>query len=125
MPIVTVAEMIERAKSRISAMRIAPPSSPVSSQAAAREFEMAIEAMEYAWECWSIVETLRAPEGSEITLVCDNPDFDGTSIGSIVELSADFTEWESKRFAGANIIDALRAAKAARDAHVAVEKKVK
>lgn len=123
MPIVTTADMIRNARGRISAMRIAPPTGIESSKAAAREFELAIDVLEHLHEIWSIVEQLRAPEGAEVTLICDNPDF-GAGANSAVEVVDDWTgpQWEPRRFEGDTILDALCAAKAARDAHVEIER---
>lgn len=67
-----------------------------------------------AVECWSIVEQLRADEADTVMLVCDNPDFIGP--GAAVECNGRWTDWDDRRFDGDNILDALRAALAARKA---------
>lgn len=45
MPQKTIDQLVADARSRISAMRVAPPSGEVSSRAAAAEFELAIDAL--------------------------------------------------------------------------------
>ncbi|MER8616033.1 hypothetical protein NKG99_04130 [Mesorhizobium sp. M1409] len=57
---------------------------------------------------WRIVEQLRAGDGHSVTLVNDNPDFDGP--GAFVECSGDWTEWEVLKFTGDNVDAALGAA---------------
>lgn len=66
-------------------------------------------------ECWSLVEQLREPEGAEVHLFCDNPD---GPPNNALEICDHWTRWGNRRFQGETILDALRAAKAARDAHV-------
>lgn len=63
-------------------------------------------------KAWNLVETLRAPEGHTVTLICDNPDFNGQP-NSAVECCGDWTLWEEQRFTGDNILEALQAARAA------------
>lgn len=60
-------------------------------------------------ECWSIVEALRAPEGAEVCLFCDNPDV-GMGANNALEVCDDWTEWRHVRFEGDTILEALRAA---------------
>lgn len=64
-------------------------------------------------ECWSIVEQLRAPEGAEVTLLCDNPDFNGQP-NCAIEIVDHWTQWTTRRFTGDTMLDTLRAALAAR-----------
>lgn len=61
---------------------------------------------------WQIVEKLRAPEGHAVTLICDNPDFNGQP-NCAVECCADWTDWKPHRFTGDTILEALQAALAA------------
>lgn len=61
---------------------------------------------------WNLVEALRAPEGHIVTLICDNPDFNGQP-NSAVECRGDWTDWDDQRFTGDTILDALQAAHAA------------
>lgn len=67
-----------------------------------------------ALECWSIVEQLRAPEGAQVTLICDNPDFNEQP-NSAVEIIDDWTGWKATRFQGESILECLRGAKLLRD----------
>lgn len=60
-------------------------------------------------EAWNIIEALRTPEGAEVTLICDNPDFNSQP-NSAIEVCDDWTGWETKRFGGDTVLDALRAA---------------
>lgn len=69
-------------------------------------------------KAWNLVESLRAPEGHTVTLICDNPDFNGQP-NSAVECCGDWTCWEERRFTGDNILEALQAA---RDAMMAIER---
>lgn len=79
--------------------------------------------IEQALECWSIVEQLRAPEGAEVALFCDNPEpIAGTSPNNAIEICDDWTGWKRRRFEGDSILDALRGATAAHDAHVEIER---
>lgn len=48
---------------------------------------------------WRIVEELRAPEGNCVTLVCDNPDFNGQPNAKVICVG-DWTEWEELTFTG-------------------------
>jgi len=64
-----------------------------------------------AIEAWSLVEKLRAPEGNEVVLLCDNADFGGAN--SAIEVCADWTGWDHKRFTGDTVLKALRVAAAA------------
>lgn len=59
-------------------------------------------------ECWRLVESLRTSEGNSVTVLCDNPDGD-----CAIECCSDFTDWETKRFSGSNVKEALKAACAA------------
>lgn len=60
-------------------------------------------------EAWKIIEALRSPEGAEVTLICDNPDFNGQP-NSAIEVCDDWTGWDTKRFTGDTVLDALRTA---------------
>jgi hypothetical protein len=71
-------------------------------------------AVKDAAECWSIVEQLRAPEGAEVILLCDNPDFNGQP-NNAVEIVDDWTRWNIQRFTGGTMLEALRTALKARD----------
>ena len=58
---------------------------------------------------WNLCEALRASEGSSVTLVCDNPDFNGQP-NNAVDCNGDWTGWNDQRFTGDTILDALVAA---------------
>lgn len=62
-----------------------------------------------AVESWMILEQLRAPEGAQVTLICDNPDF-GMGPNAGVEIIDDWTAWKTRRFDGDTVLDCLRAA---------------
>jgi hypothetical protein len=64
------------------------------------------DALWAAAEAWRLVENLRAPEGHSITLLCDNPDFNGQP-NCAIEVCAEWTNWEPKRFTGDTILAAL------------------
>lgn len=110
-------DSLEAARSRIAAMRIAPCSGIESSRAAAAEFEALLTAA----ECWSIAEQLREPEGAEVILLCDNPDFNGQP-NNAIEICDSWTQWTNKRFTGDTMLDCLRAALRARTEDEAVRK---
>ena len=56
---------------------------------------------------------LRADEGSSVTLLCDNPDFNGQP-SNAVECCGDWTNWVERRFTGDTIRAAVLAAYRAR-----------
>jgi hypothetical protein len=60
-------------------------------------------------ESWTLVEQLRAPEGASVTLICDNPDFEGAS--AAVEVCDEWTGWKYRRFEGDTVLHALRNAR--------------
>lgn len=66
-----------------------------------------------ALECWSIAEQLREPEGAEVTLLCDNPDFNGQP-NNVIEICDSWTGWTPRRITGDTMLDCLRAALRAR-----------
>jgi hypothetical protein len=70
-------------------------------------------------EAWNLVESLRAPEGQSVALVCDNPDFNGQP-NCAVDCCGDWTGWDERRFAGDTILDALRIA---HEAKIAAEER--
>jgi hypothetical protein len=82
------------------------------------KLDAAIEALSVAptsdpaIEAWNLLEALRASEGSAVTLVCDNPDFNDQPNNKI-EVCADWTGWDDQTFTGDTILEALRAAHAA------------
>lgn len=113
----SIEKIMADAKSRIGAMRIAPPAGLESSIAAAREFELVVQALQGqqdAIECWSIVEELRAEEGATIEIGGSNPDFNGQP-NEVVIVTDDWTAWKPRRFGAETVLLALRAAKMCRD----------
>jgi hypothetical protein len=75
----------------------------------------AMQAVHDTLTMWSIIEELRTPEGHTVTLICDNPDFNGQP-NCAVDVCGDWTVWVDERFAADTILGCLLAAKAARDA---------
>lgn len=57
------------------------------------------------------INILRNEEGSSVEILCENPDGEPTNV---VVVSDDWTDWEPRRFGGNTLLDALRAAVAAR-----------
>jgi len=67
-----------------------------------------------AIETWALIEELRAPEGAEVSIACDNPDFNSQP-NSVVEICDSWTGWMPRHFGAENVLEALRAAKTVRD----------
>jgi len=63
-----------------------------------------------------MLNALRAEEGDSVTLLCDNPDFNGQP-NNAIECCGDWTNWQERRFTGdtlrAAVLAAYRAKKAA------------
>lgn len=59
------------------------------------------------------IDALRAKEGDSVTILCDNPDFNGQP-NCAIECSGEWTNWEPRRFAGDTVLSCLCAATAAR-----------
>ena len=59
-----------------------------------------------ATEIVRLIELLRADEGDSVTLLCDNPDFNGQPNCAVV-CNGDWTSWVDRRFAADTILDAL------------------
>lgn len=68
---------------------------------------------EEVMEAMNILEDLREAEGMSITIFCDNPDFGGENAG--VDVGFEFDEFPT-RFSGDTVLEALRAALAAKKA---------
>lgn len=60
-------------------------------------------------EGWNLIEQLRASEGAEVCIFCDNSDFQGEN--SAIEICDDWTDWKHRRFEGVNLLQALRTAR--------------
>jgi hypothetical protein len=58
-----------------------------------------------AEEAWSLIEHLRQSEGSALTILADNAGFGGPN--SAVEVCAEWTNWQTVRFTGENVVKAL------------------
>lgn len=59
-------------------------------------------------EALQLIEILRVGEGASVTLLCDNPGFDGPN--NAVEVADDWTDWQPMRFTGETLTHALRSA---------------
>lgn len=62
-----------------------------------------------AIEAWHLINVLRANEGAEVALCCDNPDFFGEA-NSVVDVCDDWTGWQRREFHGDTVLEALQAA---------------
>lgn len=74
--------------------------------------------VQHAIEAWAIVEQLRANPPNEVAQIIiyhDNPDFGGPN--SVVETDFDAFDDRRQRFTGATVLEALRAALAAKKAN--------
>lgn len=60
-------------------------------------------------EAWNLIESLRTAEGHSVTLVCDNPDFNGQP-NCAVEVCGNWTDWQQRRITGESILGVLREA---------------
>lgn len=61
---------------------------------------------ERAIEVARLIDVLRADEGDSVTIMCDNPDFNGQP-NCAIECCGDWTGWLHKRFAADTLLDAL------------------
>ncbi len=57
-------------------------------------------------KAWNLIDALRTPEGHSVTILCDNPDFNGQPSYAI-EVCGEWTEWTEKRFNGETMLEAL------------------
>lgn len=94
---VTVGEMLTRARANVRT----------------EADKMLLDAIEPIYEQHMLIEQLRAPEGAEVALFCDNPDFN-MAPNCAIEITDDWTGWDPQRFTGDTLLDCLRAAAAAR-----------
>lgn len=65
--------------------------------------------------CMARINSLRQEEGSSVTIMSDNADFNGLP-NCCIEVIDDWTGWEPKQFREDKLIQALAAAQAAREA---------
>lgn len=70
------------------------------------------EALMEKAKAWYLVNVLRKSEGHAVTLMCDNPDFNGQP-NCAIEVYGEHTDWQAKRFTGDTVIEALEKAVAA------------
>lgn len=63
----------------------------------------------------SLLYYLREGEGDSITLLCDNPDFNGQP-NNAVECCGAWTDWKDRRFTGDSLVGAVRTAAVAKAA---------
>jgi hypothetical protein len=61
---------------------------------------------ERAIEIARLIDVLRSDEGDSVTILCDNPDFNGQP-NCAIECCGDWTGWLHKRFAADTLLDAL------------------
>lgn len=65
-----------------------------------------------AWrevETVRLIDLLRSQEGDDVTILCDNPDFNGQPNCAVL-CNGDWTEYNDQRFVGDTVLDALSAA---------------
>ena len=67
----------------------------------------------YSSEVLVAINKLRAEEGNSVSIMCDNPDFNGQP-NNAVECCGDWTDWDDRRFTGDTLLAALQAAVAAK-----------
>ena len=61
------------------------------------------------WNIRKFIDFLRADEGNSVTLLCDNPDFNGQP-NCAVECNGYWTNWQDRRFAADTLEGALELA---------------
>lgn len=55
-----------------------------------------------------MINELRANEGAELILYCDNPNFKGNN--NAIAIIDDWTDWKEKRYEGETLIECLQKA---------------
>lgn len=96
---VTVGEMLTRARANVRT----------------EADKMLLDAIEPIYEQHMLIEQLRAPEAHGVTIFCDNPDFNGRPNNAIEYYGLDKNGISfCERYEGETVIEALRAALAAR-----------
>ncbi len=58
---------------------------------------------------WLLIDKLRESEGASVTILCDNPDFNGQP-NCAIEVYAEWTGWRCERFTGDTVFACLVAA---------------
>jgi len=61
--------------------------------------------LELAWLMLKVINELREDEGSSVTILCDNPDFEGPA--NAVVCCGEWTKWKEARFSGETLDQAL------------------
>lgn len=61
------------------------------------------------FEIVKAIEFLRREEGDSVTILCDNPDFNGQP-NNYIECCCDWTDWQLLTFSGNTLPEALQAA---------------
>ena len=79
-----------------------------------RDYERRIEKTNRALRMANAIDFLRSEEGDSVTVLCDNPEFDGPH--NCIETGGAWTEWVDKRFCGDTLQEALEKACEARKA---------
>jgi len=67
------------------------------------------EAVDEDWNIRKYIDFLRADEGDSVTLLCDNPDFNGQP-NCAIECNGYWTNWQDRRFAADTLQGALELA---------------
>jgi hypothetical protein len=80
-----------------------------------RDCGQRLRRFEDAYQIMTLVDRLREKEGAAVTIVCDNPDFNGQPDRAI-SVCDDWTNWEERTFRGKFLITCLQDALAAREA---------
>jgi len=85
-----------------------------------------LPSIEELWEIYSHLQTLRSEEASQVTFTAPNPEFNDQP-DEVVEVKDLWTEWCSKDFRGATLLECLQKAVEARKAWYAEQdaKKIK
>jgi hypothetical protein len=63
--------------------------------------------------CMGIINELREEEGSSVTLVCDNADFNGKP-NCLIQVIDEWTDWSEKDFTGDTLMESLVNARSAK-----------
>lgn len=71
------------------------------------------------------IETIRADEGNSVTICCDNPEAESVDAQCAVDVIADFTNWQEKRYLAKDWSTALAdAATAARQFNIQTKNEI-
>lgn len=62
-----------------------------------------------AAEIIALIDKLRFDEGDSVTILCDNPDFNGQP-DRVIVVNGAWTDWQDRRFGADTLVQALRAA---------------